>query len=230
MKKYFYRRLQDKFLANCNICVICPSLEFKEGDDDTPNIDTYLSDIITSVREFFDSTTVGSAGEAVSLTRSCRVFMPALGGIDRYFALTGEDFSSSGDRAKISRFILQLRYLLGVRHFASGLVFSTNALVHESSSFISSLHIVCDNIISVEGLEGRIESIPTEFRELSAFLHILKLSGNYNIVPHHPVANQFGIKRHTRKLVIEQLHLPPDEGASTSSHSCSVNSVVGNLI
>jgi hypothetical protein len=220
-------RLQEHFLREANICIITPD------DDQFSDIDTFLEAIYNMIEFFSSSCRQGTVqdGTEAEIGKPCRIFMPGFGGIDRFFPLGSSDFSVNGKRSLTTKFMLKLRHLLRKREFASTVVLSTNCGAHDNEYYLQLIQTVCDNVISIECLEGSEPSkIPTEFRDISAFLRVLKLSSAHSLVPFHPVANHFGIKRHARKLLIEQLHLPPDEGASTSAHSCTINSTVGNAI
>ena len=220
-------RLQEQFLTEANVCIISPE------DDQLSDFETFLGAIYNMIGNFSSSCrqTAIQDGMEAEIGRPCRIFMPGFGGIDRYFPLGSSDYSINGRRALTTIFMMKLKHLLRKREHATTIVLSTNCVAHENEYFLQMLHTVCDNILSIECLEGCEPSkIPAEFKNISAFLRVLKLSCAYSLVPFRPVANHFGIKRHSRKLLIEQLHLPPDEGASTSAHSCTINSTVGNVI
>jgi hypothetical protein len=132
-------------------------------------------------------------------------------------------------------FILRLRHLIRDRENEITVAITTDAKVHAGPEyFFLKLSHMSDLVFEVESFDGRRGSVPSEYsNDFCAFFFVRKLSNNYVLTPHHAVANQFGIKRAGRKLLIELLHLPPEDavggGAASAGHSCAagISDVLG---
>jgi hypothetical protein len=179
------------------------------------------------------------AGPAVApgKTNPLRVFLPSLGGLDRHFPVRGG--GGGGNREKVLRFLVKLKHFIRNRDKCITVVISSNAACHDDAMFLPIVRSIADCVLIVESFDGGHGNVvPIEYRHFCAFFHVLKLSNNYALSPHHPPANHYGIQRDSRKLLIELLHLPPEEGddeseapgkkASGGGGSCSAS--VTNII
>jgi hypothetical protein len=147
--------------------------------------------------------------------------------VDRLCPLS--DLEGFADLQFILRFILQVRHLVRDRDNEITVAITTDARVHAPQTYFPRMAHMSDLVFEVESFDGRRGSIPSEYKEFCAFFLVRKLSNNYVLTPHHAVADQFGIKRSGRKLLIELLHLPPEEASEASAghgHSCSAESAI----
>jgi hypothetical protein len=80
--------------------------------------------------------------------------------------------------------------------------------------------------MSVESFTGRGSSVPVEFRDFLGFFVVHKVQQVGQLASARPTYERYGIKRDRRKLYIEPLHLPPEDGEKgrgevRSGTSCS---------
>ena len=74
------------------------------------------------------------------------------------------------------------------------------------------LRTISDYSLSLESLAGRYRLVPSEFKDFLGFLNVRKIQQYGQLASIRPSYNKYGLKRDRRKLYIEPLHLPPDDG------------------
>lgn len=191
------------------------------------SLDSFLEEVYAHVKARCVSAGAAPSLRAIPGKRNpLRIFMPSLGGFDRHFSMHCDGVS---DRKKILRFFLRLKQLIFNRDDCVTLTVSTNEKCHQDPGLLPALTHLIDNVFVLESFDGHGNIVPVEYRHFCAFFHVLKLSCWYSLTPFHPPSNHYGIKRDSRKLIIELLHLPPEEGDDdksqprTGGHSCGAS-------
>ena len=216
-------RLQDSILSSCKIDLYTPPScvpDVINPFQASGSLDNYLSEVLEYVRARCDRS--GALSAVPGKRNPLRIFMPALGGFDRHFSMqcVGQD-----SRKKVIRFFLRLKHMICNRDDCITLTLSTNEACHQDRYFLPGLTNIADNVFVVESFDGRGNAVPVEYRHFCAFFHVVKLSCAYSVTPFHPPSNHYGIKRDSRKLLIELLHLPPEEGDDADSTNTSAKSL-----
>jgi hypothetical protein len=215
-------RLQDSILSNCKIEVftppsvtVDPSIPFQPAG----TLENFLHEVYECIKARCDPSMATAAASGVPGKRNpLRIFMPSIGGYDRHFSRQCGDEES---RKMVMLFFLKLKHLIRNRDNCVTLVISTGPACHTEKLFLPTLNNIADNVFVLESFDGHGNTVPVEYRHFCAFFHVVKLSCNYALTPFHPPSNHYGIKRDSRKLLIELLHLPPEDGDAADSSTAS---------
>ena len=216
----------------CKVDIYTPAACKRSSADrfqSSGTLDSFLDEVFEHIRAYCESGKVGNVAVGVPGKRNpLRIFMPSLGGLDRHFSLRCQD---DDNRMKVHRFFMKIKHLVRNRDKCVTVVMSTNPSCYPDDGFLPGLCKIADSVFVVESFDGHGNTVPFEYRHFCAFFHVLKLSNCYNLTPYHPPSNHYGIQRDSRKLLIELLHLPPEEGDEpesigkpiSSGQSCSAS-------
>ena len=161
-----------------------------------------LSSILTSIMKFIASSTESPSSSLVS-----RLFLPLDLVISYYLQEVGNHDSNYVLR-DIALFLINVKYIVRDAR-CSTIVTIRPSLV--SPSLIAKIRLVADSVFTIESFAGRTHKIPYEFNELDGFLVVHKLQQYGIMAPYRPSGTRFGLKRNKNKLLLEPLHLPPEE-------------------
>jgi hypothetical protein len=140
------------------------------------------------------------------------------GKIVRIFIPSLEHLYQDGDAGSTSAIC---KFLLYLKHFIRNRRVSITCLMHRASlpnqAAAVEISQVADSVLVVDSFAGRLDAIPSEFREFVGFLSILKHQQQCSLASHRAAYERYGLKRNRRKLAIEPLHLPPEESRAFGS-------------
>jgi hypothetical protein len=92
-------------------------------------------------------------------------------------------------------------------------------------AILSRLKWTADTAVSVDSFAGREQTVPYEFKEFCGLLTIERVQQVGSIASFRPPGSKFGLKRDSRKLHIEMLHLPPEESRTGKSGTVAAAAV-----
>lgn len=143
-----------------------------------------------------------------NVTSVSRIFIPNITNLAANYG-----FTDQGTR-EIVQFMLGIKQL--VRDLHATLAFT---IPSQSCPFAltSRLKWTADTILSVDSFAGREQTVPYEFKEFCGLLTIERVQQVGSIASFRPPGSRFGLKRDSRKLHIELLHLPPEESRTGKS-------------
>ena len=145
--------------------------------------------------------------------RAIRVFIPHLGGISCH---------EQRDAQTILLSLLQLKQIVyGVNNPYTSLVLTTHKSFLGEQLSSSIVRLISDLSISLDSLAGKYQLVAREFGEFLGFLSINKIQHTGQLASIRPLYARYGLKRDRRKLYIEPLHLPPEEGEKGRGESVS---------
>ena len=143
-----------------------------------------------------------------SVTSVSRIFLPQLLNIP-----ANHGFSSENARL-IIQFLLGIKQLVRNYHATVAFTLPPEAC---SSALVQRLKWTSDTVLSVESFAGKEQTVPYEFKEFCGLLTVERLQQEGSIASFRTSGSRFGIKRDSRKLHIEPLHLPPEETRTGTS-------------
>lgn len=176
-----------------------------------------LPSILTSIMKFIASSTSSPSSLTV-----CRLFLPLDLIITYYLQEDGHHNDSSN--YVLTRDIAI--FLTNVKHIVRDARCSTIVTIRPSlvsPSLIAKIRLVADSVFTIESFAGRTHKIPYEFNELDGFLVIHKLQQYGIMAPYRPSGTRFGVKRNKNKLLLEPLHLPPEENRTFAGMNNSMS-------
>ena len=137
-----------------------------------------------------------------SVVSVCRIFIPQLASLAANYATTDENCRS------IVQFVLGIKQL--VRDIHATVAFTLDP---KSCPFIilQRLKWTADTVLAIDSFSGKEQSVPYEFKEFCGLLTVTRVQQVGSISSFRPPGSKFGLKRDSRKLHIEPLHLPPEE-------------------
>ena len=155
-----------------------------------------------------------------SVTSVCRIFIPQLAN------LAADHGSSDENARRIVQFILGIKQL--VRNVHATVAFT---LLPQSSLqiLLCRLKWVADTVLSIESFAGKEQSVPYEFKEFSGLLTVAKVQQSGSIASFRPPGSKFGLKRDSRKLHVEPLHLPPEQSRTGTAGSAAALASAANV-
>jgi hypothetical protein len=149
-----------------------------------------------------------------SVVSVSRIFIPQLANL-------ASNYGFSGETAKqIVQFVMGIKQL--VRDAHATLTFTLQPLTC-ADILISRLKWISDTVTSVDSFAGREQSVPYEFKEFQGLLTVERVQQVGTIASFKPPGSKFGLKRDSRKLHIEPLHLPPEESRTGTSGTAAAN-------
>lgn len=131
-----------------------------------------------------------------------RIFIPEFANLAANYGF------SDGNIRQIIQFMLGIKQLVRDNH--STVAFTIHSLSCPDI-LISKLKWATDTVLSVDSFAGRLQSVPFEFKEFCGLLSIERVQQVGAIASFKPPGSKFGLKRDSRKLHVEPLHLPPEE-------------------
>ena len=155
-----------------------------------------------------------------SVTSVCRIFIPQLANL-------ANDHGSSDENARrIVQFILGIKQL--VRNVYATVAFT---LLPQSCPqiLLNRLKWAADTVLSIESFAGKEQSVPYEFKEFCGLLTVAKVQQSGSIASFRPPGSKFGLKRDSRKLHVEPLHLPPEESRTGTAGSAAAVASAANV-
>lgn len=161
-----------------------------------------LPSILTSIMKFIASSTSSPSSSKVS-----RLFLPLDLVITYYLQEVGHHDSDYVLR-DIALFLINVKHIIRDAR-CSTIVTIRPSLV--SPSLIAKIRLIADSVFTIESFAGRTHKIPYEFNELDGFLVVHKLQQYGIMAPYRPSGTRFGVKRNKNKLLLDPLHLPPEE-------------------
>ena len=168
----------------------------------TKNRNQTHAQFIYQIEKFIkqQSTSMGNG----TIRYAVRVFMPLLCGYDSY------EKSLSTDN-EVLQSLLSLKHAVRNENTTSLFLTVQPSII---SPYLRTLltRIISDYSLSVETLAGRYRLIPSEFKDFLGFFSVNKIQQYGQLASIRPSYNKYGLKRDRRKLYIEPLHLPPDDG------------------
>jgi PAXNEB protein len=205
-------------------CVVSCDLTTSEANTETSSNDFFIADTLekslvamrAAIVKFLSSQNerpgferkVARDSSIESVTSVSRIFLPQLLNIPANYG-----FSSESARL-IVQFLLGIKQLIRNYHATVAFTLPPHAC---SSALVQRLKWISDTVLSVESFAGREQSVPYEFKEFCGLLTIERLQQEGSIASFRPPGSRFGIKRDSRKLHIEPLHLPPEETRTGTS-------------
>jgi hypothetical protein len=112
------------------------------------------------------------------------------------------------------RFVVGLQQL--VRERRATVAFTLDPLTCPPL-LVSRLKWAADTVLSVDSFAARAHAVPYEFAEFCGLLTVEKVQQVGAIASFRPPWSKFGLKRDSRKLHVEPLHLPPEESRAFGS-------------
>ena len=143
-----------------------------------------------------------------SVVSVSRIFIPHLCNLAANFGFRDENVR------QIVQFMLGIRQLVRDQHATVAFSLSPDCC---PSVLTSRLKGVVDTVISVDSFAGREQFVPYEFKEFCGLLTVERLQQVGSMASFRPPGSKFGLKRDSRKLHIEPLHLPPEESRTGTS-------------
>jgi hypothetical protein len=143
-----------------------------------------------------------------SVVSVSRIFIPHLCNLAAKFGFRDENVR------QIVQFILGIRQLVRDQHATVAFSLSPDSC---PSVLTSRLKWAVDTVVSVDSFAGREQFVPYEFKEFCGLLTIGRLQQVGSMASFRPPGSKFGLKRDSRKLHIEPLHLPPEESRTGTS-------------
>lgn len=143
-----------------------------------------------------------------SIASVSRIFIPHLANLAATFGFRDENIR------QIVQFMLGIRQLVRDQH--ATVAFSLSPLSCPSI-LTSRLKWAVDTGLSIDSFAGREQFVPYEFKEFCGLLTVERLQQVGSIASFRPPGSKFGLKRDSRKLHIEPLHLPPEESRTGTS-------------
>jgi PAXNEB protein len=143
-----------------------------------------------------------------SVVSVSRIFIPHLCNLAAKFGFRDENVR------QIIQFILGIRQLVRDQHATVAFSLSPDSC---PSVLTSRLKWTVDTVVSVDSFAGREQFVPYEFKEFCGLLTIGRLQQVGSMASFRPPGSKFGLKRDSRKLHIEPLHLPPEESRTGTS-------------
>lgn len=152
-----------------------------------------------------------SVGSVVSVSR---IFIPQLANLASNYGFSGETVK------QIVQFVMGIKQL--VRDVHATLSFTLQPLTC-ADILISRLKWTADTVLSVDSFAGREQSVPYEFKEFQGLLTVERVQQVGTVASFKPPGSKFGLKRDSRKLHVEPLHLPPEESRTGTSGTAAAN-------
>ena len=151
-----------------------------------------------------------------SVTSVSRIFIPQLANL-------AADYGSTYENARrIVQFILDIKQL--VRNIHATVVFTLSPQSCPQI-LLSRLQWVADTVLSVDSFAGKEQSVPYEFKEFCGLLTVMRVQQVGSIASFRPPGSKFGLRRDSRKLHIEPLHLPPEESRTGTAGTAAAVAV-----
>jgi hypothetical protein len=151
-----------------------------------------------------------------SVVSVSRIYIPQLANLASNYGFSGETMK------QIVQFVMGIKQL--VRDAHATLTFTLQPLTC-ADILISRLKWIADTVLSVDSFAGREQSVPYEFKEFQGLLTVERVQQVGTIASFKPPGSKFGLKRDSRKLHIEPLHLPPEESRTGTSGTAAANAV-----
>eukprot|EP01031_Cornospumella_fuschlensis_P037417 gene37417-45438_t len=155
----------------------------------------------------------------------------------RVFVLNLESLFIAALDSPINQASTVARFMLKVKRFCwerRVLVSFSVAPAAVPAAVLDALQHACDTILGIESFSGRMHCVPYEFNRFHGFLVIHKLQQYGMLAPHKLSSSRYGIIRDRRKLIVEPLHLPPEESrafpAKEDGSSSSREAVIGKAV
>lgn len=143
-----------------------------------------------------------------SVVSVSRIFIPHLCNLAATYGFKDENIR------QIVQFMIGIRQLVRDRHATVAFSLSPD---NSPSVLTSRLKWAVDSVISVDSFAGREQFVPYEFKEFCGLLTVERLQQVGSMASFRPPGSKFGLKRDSRKLHIEPLHLPPEESRTGTS-------------
>jgi len=227
----YYHRIQPWLLSEC-IVEVCSLTDLSRSTVSAANYSTninqpqghrqqLLSSILLSITKFISST--------FSSSTVSRIFLPLDLVITYYLLEVSHHDRDHGDDVLLRHIAL---FLVNVKHIIRSARCCAIVTIRPSlvcPSLIAKIRLIADSVFTIESFAGRTHQIPYEFNELDGFLLIHKLQQCGIMAPFRPSGTRFGVKRNKNKLLLEPLHLPPEENR-TFAGKFLMSTIVSTII
>lgn len=155
------------------------------------------------------------------------------GAVVRVFLLNLETMFISCCESPIDQAGALASFMLKVKRFCWEKRVLVSLSVSPSSvpaAVLDALQLTCDTILGIESFSGRMHCVPYEFNRFHGFLVIHKLQQYGMLAPHKLSSSRYGVIRDRRKLIIEPLHLPPEESRAFPAKEDNSKEAVGKMV
>jgi hypothetical protein len=213
-------RLQKFILAENEPCIRTYSQLMDEIDDEVDEsgrplpqelrVAKLLSHVQAEISSFLKE--VQNKREDGNLAPVSRIFLPNLADIAVRYG------DSESGRRLIARFVLGLKHLIRDTNTTVTVTLQPQTC---SQLLSTKLKWLSDTVLTIDTFAGRQQSVPYEFREFCGLLTIEKVQQVGTIASFRPPGSKFGLKRDSRKLHVEPLHLPPEESRAVGGGGCT---------